>query len=108
MLFQQLCDLLVVGVRVQWFVIVVVVVLVFRGALQPLGLRVLLLLGRGHLRRVPLPPLGPPVLEPHLEGQNICFRHTFLFISLISTFYWSPSNHHKPQADQNKIEKNIV
>ena len=79
MLFQQLCDLLVVGVRVQWFVVIVVLLLVFRGALQPLGLRVLLLLGRGHLRRVALPPLGPPVLEPHLEGRHIGFSHTLSF-----------------------------
>lgn len=69
-LLQQLRDFLVVRVGVQGLVVVVVLLLVLRGPLEPLGLRVLLLLGRGHLRRVLLPPLGPAVLEPDLRADQ--------------------------------------
>lgn len=64
-LLQQSRDLLVVRVGVERLVVLVVVVVV-RALLHFLRLRVMLFLGRGHLGRVPLPPLGPPVLEPHL------------------------------------------
>lgn len=67
---EQLCDFLVVGVRVQRLVVLVVLVFVVRSALEPLRLRVLLLLGGGHLCRVLLPPLRPPVLEPHLRRRH--------------------------------------
>lgn len=69
-LFQQLRDFLVVRVRVQRLVVIVVVLLVLRSPLEPLGLRVLFLLGRGHLGRVLLPPLGPAVLEPDLRESR--------------------------------------
>lgn len=69
-LLQQLRDFLVVRVGVQRLVVVVVLLLVLRSPLEPLGLRVLLLLGRGHLRRVLLPPLGPAVLEPDLWPET--------------------------------------
>ncbi|TNN44229.1 hypothetical protein EYF80_045557 [Liparis tanakae] len=46
-----------VVVRVQGLVVVLVLVLVVRGPLQPLGVRVLLLLRGRHLGRVLLPPL---------------------------------------------------
>lgn len=69
-LLQQLRDFLVVRVGVQGLVVVVVLLLVLRGPFQPLGLRVLLLLGRGHLGCVLLPPLGPAVLEPDLGDRE--------------------------------------
>ena len=69
-LLQQLRDFLVVRVRVQGLVVVVVLLLVLRGPFQPLGLRVLLLLGRGHLGCMLLPPLGPAVLEPDLADRE--------------------------------------
>lgn len=75
-LLQQLRDFLVVRVGVQGLVVVVVLLLVLRGPLEPLGLRVLLLLGRGHLRRVLLPPLGPAVLEPDLRAHQGRRRET--------------------------------
>lgn len=64
-LFQQSRDFLVVRVRVQRLV-VLVVFLVVRALLHFLRLGVVLLLGRGHFRRVFLPPFSPPVLEPDL------------------------------------------
>lgn len=64
-LFQQSRDFLVVRVRVQRFV-VLVVILVIGTLLHFLGLGVVLLLGRSHFRRVFLPPFSPPVLEPDL------------------------------------------
>lgn len=64
-LFQQSRDFLVVRVGVQWFV-VLVVLLIIRALLHLLRLGVVLLLGRGHFCRVLLSPFGPPVLEPDL------------------------------------------
>lgn len=64
-LFQQSRDFLVVRVRVQRLV-VLVVIFVIRTLLHFLGLRVVLLLGRGHFRRVFLPPFSPAVLKPDL------------------------------------------
>lgn len=65
-LAQQESDLIVVGVRVKWFVVLFVLHLVF-GGLSALS-DVTRLRGRG-LGGALLPPLGPSVLKPYLTHK---------------------------------------
>lgn len=63
--FQQSRDFLVVRIWVQWFV-VLIVVLVVRALFHLLRLGVMLLLSRGHFCCVSLPPFSSSVLKPNL------------------------------------------
>ncbi len=69
-LFQQSRDFLVVGVRIQRFVIFIIfIILVSWALLHLLRLRVVLLFSRGHLSRVPLSPFSSSVLKPDLRQR---------------------------------------
>lgn len=88
---QQQPDLIVVRVGVQRSVVLLVLHLVLRGLAAPrpreAGLR------GARFRRALLPPLGAPVLEPHLDTAGMRLVHVLVVYQHVGNILYGSCQH---------------